>query len=708
MSGRLASLCQQAFSPSGALSQSSQRFGRRYQVRAGQQRMVQAVADAMERRTSVVVEAGTGVGKTFAYLVPAVLSGARVLVSTATKNLQDQLYTRDLPAVLEALGVPAKTALLKGRANYLCLHRLDAALHGSPSSDRRMAQTLAQIERWAQQTQSGDLAELEDLDERSQVLPLVTSTRENCLGAQCPKAKECHVSLARKEALAADIIVVNHHLFFADMAVRESGVAQILPSAEVVIFDEAHQINEIGVGFLAKQVSTSQLLDFARDMEASGLQLARGLVDWATVVSALEYAVKDLRLVAGKKSYAARLPWTGPAPAGVDAEVWEEALHRILEALVQVQAALKIVLELAPEFVRLAERAQELVDTVQLFLQKASHDTVRWLEVGAQLQLIESPLDIAGAMREQWFPEVKAQSPAQAPAAGAVGAQHLEAQVASLREGADAAAASGPTTASLRSWIFTSATLGSDAQLSWFLEGCGLCNLAPELLEVLRVESPFDYQMQSALYVPVNFPKPSEPEHLNAVAQLALQAVQGLQGRTLVLTTTLRALSQIGAVLAPALADSGIEVLVQGQHSKRELIERFRHPKQAAVLVASSSFWEGVDIAGDALQCVVIDKLPFPPPSDPLVEARCKRFEAQGRSSFNDYFLPEAAISLKQGTGRLIRSEEDVGVLVVCDPRLMQMGYGKKLIAALPAMPIVRTREAWEQWLALLRRRTLS
>jgi ATP-dependent DNA helicase DinG len=519
------------------------------------------------------------------------------------------------------------------------------------------------------------------------VLPLVTSTRENCLGSECPKSKECHVNLARKEALSADVVVVNHHLFFADMAVRESGVAQILPTSEVVIFDEAHQINEIGVGFLAKQLSTPQLLDFGQDILAAGLQHARGLVDWTTVVQGLEYATRDLRLAVGKQGYANRLNWGGTAPDNVDKAAWELSLAQLRTALKQCDAALQVVVETSPEFGRLAERALELDALVDAFSHAASSEVVRWLEVGAQIKLIESPLDIADVVRKQWFPD---------------------------NDDGTTSVASDSGGQLQRSWIFTSATLGSDTKLSWFTEGCGLQGLNERQLQVLRVASPFNYEAQSSLYVPSNFPKPNEPDHTASVTAIALEAALGLDGRTLVLTTTLRALRQIGDELADKLAGSGIAVLVQGQQSKRELIERFRRnaskgadsvtQREASVLVASASFWEGVDVAGDALECVIIDKLPFPPPNDPLVEARSKRLEAQGRSSFNDYFVPEAAVSLKQGTGRLIRSESDRGVLVVCDPRLVQMGYGKKLIASLPTMPILRTKEAWAACLALLRR----
>lgn len=691
------------FSDQGALAQAALLNKTKYQPRAGQQAMAGAIADAISLSSSVVVEAGTGVGKTFAYLVPAVLSGKRVVVSTATKNLQDQLFSRDLPAVVAALAVPVRTALLKGRSSYLCLQRLELNMQGSAGADRLLSKGLAAVSRWSKTTQTGDLAEMSGLDERSPVLPLVSSTRENCLGSDCPKAKECHVNLARKEAMGADILVVNHHLFFADMAVRESGVAQILPSSEVVIFDEAHQINEIGVGFLAKQLSTPQLLDFCQDLLAAGLQHARGFVDWTTLVQALEYGTRDLRLVVGKKPYASRLAWRELTPDSTDPAAWEAALATLRAGLVQCDAGLAIVTEMSPDFVRLAERALELSNLVDAFSRAASSDVVRWLEVGAQIKLVESPLDIADVVKKQWFPAQTDSATDDTVAPMALAAQ--------------------------RSWIFTSATLGSDERLTWFTEGCGLQGLNERQLHITRVASPFDYASQSALYVPSNFPKPNEPDHSSRVADIALQAALVLGGRTLVLTTTLKALRTIGDQLAEALAGSDIAVLVQGQQSKRDLIERFRAnasrtssaakssvsvqspssvARQASILVASASFWEGVDISGDALQCVVIDKLPFPPPNDPLVEARSKRLESQGRSSFSEYSVPEAAVSLKQGTGRLIRSESDVGVLVVCDPRLVQMGYGKKLIASLPVMPILRTNEAWQSQLAAIAGLTLG
>jgi ATP-dependent DNA helicase DinG len=644
----------EAFANGGVLSRAAEHF----RPRAGQTQMAVAVARTITAGGALVVEAGTGVGKTFSYLVPALLSGERVLLSTATKTLQDQLFGRDLPRLVEALGLPVRTALLKGRGSYLCLHRLELARRDATLPDRSSVRALAKIEQWAQATRTGDLAELPGLDERSPLIPLVTSTRENCLGAQCAQWRACHVNQARKEALAADVVVVNHHLFFADLAVRESGVAELLPTARVAIFDEAHQLNETGIQFLGAQLTTGQWLDFSRDLLAAGLQFARGLVDWHHIAGTVERAARELRLVVGRTVPGARLRWVGPAPDGVDLPGWMQALAQMRAACDEAIEALLTVSEIAPDFQRLVERAQELSQRVERFAAPCEPDAVRWLDVGTQLRLVQSPLDIASAVREKL-----------------------------LREGSE--------DASVRSWIFTSATLGDDERLSWFTQPCGLSQA-----EVLRVDSPFDYAAQAALYVPRELPKPSDPGHSLQVAALVAEGAMRLGGRTMVLTTTLRALRAIGEELQRRFSGSGeLEVLVQGQWPKRRLIERFREGASAGgpgcVLVASASFWEGVDVPGEALQMVVIDKLPFPPPGDPLVEARSQRLQSQGRSPFNDYFLPEAAVALKQGAGRLIRRESDEGVLVVCDTRMAAMSYGRRLSSALPAMRRVQSRGEW-------------
>jgi ATP-dependent DNA helicase DinG len=637
---------EEVFSEHGILSNNDEHF----RPRKGQTEMALAVARCIERSGVLVVEAGTGVGKTYAYLVPALLSGERVVLSTATKALQDQLFSRDLPSLAKILGLPIRMALLKGRSSYLCLHRLEIARQDIGESDRYMLSTLSKIEKWSQITYQGDLAELTGLDERSPVIPLVTSSRENCLGAQCPKFRSCHVNLARREALAADVIVINHHLFFADLSVRESGMAELLPTVKVVIFDEAHQLNETGVQFLGTQLTTNQLLDLARDSLATGLQFARGLNDWSSLVSRLEHAVRDLRLSAGIHRTGAKLRWVGVAPDGIEEDSWLFAMQMVCNAGQALIAALQLVIEIAPDFLRLFERASLLRERLVQFLQPKPLDSVRWLEVAPQLRLIESPLDIAESVQNKMLKSEE------------------------------------PNLASQKSWIFTSATLGNDAHLKWFTEPCGLTNA-----EIVRVESPFDYSCQAAIYIPTTLVKPNDPGHSAQVANLVADAMDVLKGRTLVLTTTLRALRAIGDILQHQFQNNNaVEILIQGHLPKRELIARFREGasqgRAACVLVASASFWEGIDVPGDELALVVIDKLPFPPPNDPLVEARSKRLESQGRSPFNEYFVPEATVSLKQGAGRLIRRETDLGVLVICDSRLRQMAYGRRILATLPPM----------------------
>jgi ATP-dependent DNA helicase DinG len=642
-----------AFAAGGALA----RADVHYVEREVQLQMALAVARAIDAREALVVEAGTGVGKTFAYLVPTLLSGARALVSTATKNLQDQLFLRDLPRLCEALRLPLKVALLKGRASYLCTHRLALARHEAHLPDRWAVRALGRIETWAPSTKSGDLAEIDGLDERSSVIPLVTSTRENCIGTECPEYRDCHVMKARREAMLADLVVVNHHLFFADMSLRDTGVAELLPSVEVAVFDEAHQLAEAGVAFLGTTLGSAQATDFARDFLAAGLQHARGLQPWQELAGALDRAGRDLRLAAAGSQREVRgtlkLRWDERS----DDEGFNAALACIEDACAAAQHALAGVAESAPDFAKLHARAGELAARASTFARAAEAGKVRWIDLTPhQARLVESPLDIREALRQQMALARKA-------------------------------------------WVFTSATLGDDERLSWFTESAGLDDA-----HTLRVGSPFDYAAHARLYVPAGFPKPNEAGHSAAVATLAARCARALGGRTFVLTTTLRALQAIGERLREAFDADGdaIQVLVQGSAPKRQLLQQFLD-RPASVLVGSQSFWEGIDVPGEALQCVLIDKLPFPPPNDPLVEARVKRLVADGRNAFADYFVAEAAVSLKQGAGRLIRSETDRGLLVVCDPRMAGMNYGRRLREALPPMKRVATEDEALGWLGSLR-----
>ncbi len=712
MSHPLRDLVQEAFAPLGVLARATDQFS----PRQGQTDMALAVADVVAHGGSLVVEAGTGVGKTFAYLVPALLSGERVLLSTATKALQDQLFARDLPRLVQALNLPIRLALLKGRSSYLCTHRMEMARRDTQIPDRHTVHLLSRVETWSLSTRTGDLAELPGLDERSPLIPLITSNRENCLGSQCPKFKTCHVNAARREALGADVVVINHHLFFADMAVRETGMAELLPSVRVVIFDEAHQLNEVGVNFLGHQLGTAQLLDVTRDMLATGLQLARGLADWQGVCSGLERAARELRLIGGKRMGQVKLRWTEDAPEGIHPGAWEQSLQDVGAACVQALQALDTVSEIAPDFMRLHDRVEEVAKRVDAFLNPCAPDAVRWVDVSAsQMRLMEAPLDIAETVRERLIKQstvMEDESVDQEPPPwhdepsfeGAVALDDANDEASPF----DSAFPMRPDQDTRpRAWVFTSATLGDDPRLRWFTEPCGL-----ESATVLRVSSPFDYPTQASLYVPRDIVRPNDPAHSTQVAAMASDAVRRLGGRTLVLTTTLRALRAIGDVMKQQLEGSGVEVLVQGEWPKRHLMERFRESTKTGeggcVLVASATFWEGFDVPGDALQLVIIDKLPFPPPNDPLVEARSKRLESQGRSAFNDYFVPEAVVALKQGAGRLIRTESDQGVLVLCDNRLVTTGYGRRLIAALPPMRQLQTTQGLAQALDALNQDFIS
>lgn len=646
------------FSPDGPLAQRDFQ----YMVRAGQVTMAQAVAKAIAAGGSLVVEAGTGVGKTWAYLVPTLLSGKRVLISTATKTLQDQLFGKDLPTVSQLVGRPLRSALLKGRSSYLCLHRLSQAWQRIPPTDRYLAGQLRLVEEWATGTSTGDLGEAHGLDERSEVLPFITSTRDNCLGQGCPRLSDCHVYAARRAAMGADVVVVNHHLFFADWALRESGVAELLPSVDVAVFDEAHQLKDVVVQFLGQSLSSRQMLDWAREVLLSTQVQARGLRDWNALAAEVERVVQALQAALSSGApQTTRRTWLESCPDGISCAAWADAWEGITEAMEQLLEAVLTVEEVSPDLQRLAERGIGMQDRMQAISASATEAVARWVEVaGGHFRLRRFPLDVGTSFQERVL-------------------------------GSNSA---------IKTWVFTSATLGVDDELSWFTQALGLTGLA----STLRVPSPFDYGQQAAAFVPADLPIPAAANHPVALAEKIWPWAMRLGGRTLVLTTTLRALSTVGQALRDlSERDLGPEVWVQGDEPKRDLLARFKRAGEGqgpgVVLVASASFWEGVDLPGDCLQMVVIDKLPFPPPDDPWAQARSKALKVAGVSPFKAYFLPETAVALRQGAGRLIRTETDQGLLVVGDVRLLTMPYGRKLRSVLPPLRWLDQEDQLQSWL---------
>ena len=623
------------FSPGGLLAESIDG----YRLRTQQLEMAERIAEAIDGNRVLVAEAGTGTGKTFAYLVPALLSGGKVIVSTGTKNLQDQLFAKDIPTVRKALGAPVQVALLKGRANYVCHYHLQRAQDDGRFFNREDAADAARIARFAKRTKTGDKAECGEVPENSPVWSMVTSTRENCLGQDCPQHKECFVLAARREALAADLVVVNHHLFFADVMLRDEGTAELLPACNTVIFDEAHQLPETASLFFGNNVSTAQVLDLARDTRVEGLASARDCLDLPKVCGVVEKAAKDLRLalpVEPSRFTLAQLD----SRAGFD-NLLVGLLREldVLAALLETQAARSEGLE------NCWRRAGELIVQLRRWQTGADTDYVRWAETYTHaLQLNATPLIIADIMKKQM---------------------------------------SGHP----RAWIFTSATLAVQKDFGHYCAEMGLADA-----ESAAWDSPFDYGRQAVLYAPTGMPDPNSHGYTEAMVDAAFPVLQASGGRAFFLCTSLRAMRRAHELLQERLERAGLELplLIQGEGSKNELLERFRRLGNA-ILVGSQSFWEGVDVRGEALSLVVIDKLPFAPPDDPVLSARIDRMKAEGRNAFMDYQLPRAVINVKQGAGRLIRDETDRGVLMICDPRLISKPYGKRIWRSLP--PMRRTRE---------------
>ncbi|MGA8146221.1 MAG: ATP-dependent DNA helicase [Gallionellaceae bacterium] len=638
-----------------------------FRPRAQQREMAMAVAEAIRDNAILVAEAGTGTGKTFAYLVPALLAGGKVIISTGTKNLQDQLFQRDLPTVRDVLKAPVSIALLKGRANYVCHFHLERAQSEGRFVTREDVRHLGKIAKYAKVTQSGDKSGLADVPENAPIWMQVTSTRDNCLGQECPQYKECFVLKARKEAMEADIVVVNHHLFFADVMLRDEGVAELLPACNTVIFDEAHQLPETASLFFGDSISTSQLLDLARDARLEAAISANDFAALPTASDALDKAARDLRLVF--KQGEGRMP----ANATEDLSGWSAAFATVIEKLAQLNSLLESQAQRSEGLEKCWQRGVELLEKIRQWQGvpppqpapggRGSNGSprplagegpgeregfVRWLEVfHHSVQLNTTPLSIAEIFAKQ------------------IGGHP-------------------------RAWIFTSATLAVKQNFSHYQTEMGLLQARTACWD-----SPFNYPEQALLYVPLQMPEPNSPGYTEAVVQAALPLIEASKGRAFLLFTSLRAMQRAHEILTAEFDRKNLAypLMLQGEGSRNELLSRFREHGNA-VLLGSQSFWEGVDVRGEALSLVVIDKLPFSPPDDPVLAARIAQLNRQGRNAFMEYQLPRAVINLKQGAGRLIRDETDRGVLMICDPRLISKHYGKRIWQSLP--PMRRTRDEAE------------
>lgn len=606
----------------GLFAKSIQGFAPRPQ----QQQMSEAVLAALQMRKTLITEAGTGVGKTFAYLVPALLEEGKVIISTGTRHLQDQLFHRDLPVVMQSLGAGVAIALLKGRANYLCLQRLEEADQVPLKKDQ--PSHLQAVKVWAEMTRSGDVVELSDIPEDSPVWPKVTSTAENCLGSECPKFNRCYVVKARRRAQEADIVVVNHHLFFADMALKEDGFGEVLPSANTFILDEAHQLPDIATRFFGQSVSSRQLQELVQDSIAAQLREAVDMSIIREQSDALLKATRLFRLQLGQRDEQRR------AWHSVYTDALREPFAGLYKALEDLRAVLESAAERGEALLNCLNRSELLLARLKMFKQE-QEDAVQWLETfRTSFTLNATPLNVAEIFR-----------------------RYMSAY--------DAA------------WVFTSATLSVNGRFDHFVQRMGL-----DEAETQQLDSPYDYLNNALLYLPEGMPEPQDPHFTQAVVNAVIPVLKASQGRAFMLFTSHRALKLAAALLAGAV---DFPLFVQGDAPRSQLLDQFRFSGNG-VLLGTSSFWEGVDIKGEALSCVIIDKLPFAAPDDPVLQARLTLLKAQGGNPFFDYQIPQAVIVLKQGIGRLIRDANDRGILVICDPRLKTKAYGTIFLNSLPKM----------------------
>lgn len=598
--------------------------------------MARVVEQTLASSGSLVVEAGTGIGKTLAYLVPALLSGERVIISTGTKTLQDQLFFRDLPMVAETLGLSVKPALLKGRANYLCLHRMNIARTEGRLPSREAVAELEAVSDWSARTIDGDLSNSDVLTQDSGLMPLVTSTAENCLGTECPQFEECYVARARREAQDADIVVVNHHLLFADMAIKQSGFGEVLPGAAAFIIDEAHQAPETATRFFSITLTARQITDLCRDFLAESSSVSGALGVLREGVADCLQKLQELQLVVSE-----RMPDRGSWDDLVRDEPTRQALQALDETILGLSAAADKLVGSSRGMDGCVERLAELQGRLDRFDMPQSNDEVRWFEKrGRGFALHITPLEVSGVFND-------------------------------FRAMAEAA------------WVFTSATLAVRGDFSHFTAQMGLDDAV-----TLQLESPFDYGNNALLWLPGEIPEPRDPEFVPALLEQVIPLLEASRGRAFLLFTSHRSLRQAAGILAEMVR---FPLYIQGEQPRSMLLDQFRGSGEG-ILLGTASFWEGVDVIGEALSLVVIDKLPFAAPDDPVIEARSASLRRAGGNPFLQLYLPQAVISLKQGAGRLIRDTHDRGALVVCDPRIRTKSYGRAFLESLPPMKLAVDR----------------
>ena len=613
-----------------------------YRVRQEQIDISILIDEAITHKKKLIVEAGTGIGKTFAYLVPAFLSGGKIIISTATKNLQDQLFTKDIPMIRDALKVPVSLAMLKGRSNYLCHLRLENAMIEGAFMTKEDVTHLHLVNQHAKHSIDGDRAELDTIPESSSIWPQVTSTKENCLGQECSFYKECFVMSARKKALAADVTIVNHHLFFADLNMKEEGISELLPKATTVIFDEAHQIPDIASIFFGKNISTSKISEIVQDGFQIYLKHMKDVSDFEPILNDLEKANKNFRLVFPRESN--RYPYQKISSFSQ----FESSYLNLVEKLKKIIELLTLHKDRDSEIEKYFDSANEILKSFDDWLEDKDNNSIKWIEIYSQsLQLNNTPLSIADMF-----------------------ARHINNESTS--------------------WVFTSATLAVKNNFDHFKNQLGLIDA-----DSVSKESPFNYAEKALLFVPKTMPDANHENFNFAVVNQIYPFIKASKGRAFILCTTLKSMREIFTLLQDKIETDQLDypIYLQGDGSRNHLLNKFREHGHA-ILIGSLSFWEGVDVKGDALSLVVIDKLPFFSPEDPVLAARIDKINQSGKNAFMEYQLPNAVITLKQGAGRLIRDECDKGVLVICDTRIIDKAYGKKMWQSLP--PFARTRDDLE------------